>query len=361
MIVQYDEVTALSAGVLSYGCIHALSCLVQGRIFGISTGTRAPIPSLLGIGTISVASFVSHVSSVCINHYCKERKRNKSISESIKSAWSKCPSIVDRPNDPFTQFWSSLNGHNQYLHTMRICVVGMICFKLLGGRFWTVSPSSYTHVGSYARGSIAATDLYATPAQRVAVQGLGRLYGCHTCGTKTATSFIGDHQPPKSVAYQLNQQWFRRLLGWKVPFRFYPHCSSCSNKQGGILASAIVDMGKIHSWNQWFKRIGTPNVKIPSLRTVGGGQNAYIHGIQPRLHFLTGGIIAAIATSNTSDQGRQRYIDMQSSLSKALKIPIHNIYQLQQQFYKTNKRHFTIRPIANVSARQIFDRRSFFR
>ena len=359
----------ISAGVIAFGGVNALSCWIQGSILGVSTGTSRPFPTLFGMATIVTASYVAHSAAICSDHYHFERqKRHKSIPDALKIAWNHRPSIIDpRYHNDIGSYWTNGPNYNPYLHTIRICVVGLLCFKLLGGRFWSIAPSSYTHVGSYARGSITATDQYATPTQRLAIQRLGRIFGCHTCGRKPlpfvpssmTMNFIGDHQPPKSVAYQLNQQWFRRLLGRKVPFRFYPHCTTCSNKQGGILASATFDLARAKSWNQWLKNMASPNVHIPSLRAAGGGTNAYVHGLQPRLYHLTGGIIAAWATAD-NDQGRQRYIDLHSSVTKVLGRPYEAAAKYFQQIYKQNRK--SIQPFGKCfhprSMKQLYENRS---
>jgi hypothetical protein len=101
----------------------------------------------------------------------------------------------------------------------------------MGGRFWAISPSSYTNLGIFARPklSIAATERYATTSQRAAVERIGRAMGCHTCGSRMiltrtvdAVKLHGDHMPPKLVAHQMNQQWIRKWLGRPVPFRLFP-------------------------------------------------------------------------------------------------------------------------------------------
>ena len=366
----------ISMGVIAFGGVNALSCWIQGSILGISTGTVRPIPTIFGLVTITVASYMAHSVAICSDYYRTERqKRSKSIPDALKVAWNHRPFLVDSRNhfDSSVAYWTNGGSSyfNPYLHTIRVCVVGLLCFKLLGGRFWSVAPSSYTHVGSYARGSITATDQYATPVQRLAIQRLGRIFGCHTCGRKpllpfsfpSSMSFIGDHQPPKSVAYQLNQQWFRRLLGRKVPFRFYPHCMTCSNKQGGILASATFDLAKAKSWNQWLKGITSPKVNIPSLRSAGGGTNAYVHGLQPRLYHLTGGIIAALATAD-NDQGRQRYKDLQSYVTTTFGRP----YETAAKYFQRIHKHKSIQRFSNVgnrfhrlSMKQLYDNRTQLR
>jgi hypothetical protein len=351
-----ENSSTICAGVIAFGSVNALSCWIQGSIVGVSTGTIRPFPTIFGIATIATASYVAHSAAICSDHFRTERnQRHKSIPEALNIAWNRRPSMIDqRHHNDVSAFWTNGPNHNPYLHTIRVCVVGLLCFKLLGGRFWSIAPSSYTHVGSYARGSIAATDQYATPTQRLAIQRLGRIFGCHTCGRKplpflpssTTMSFIGDHQPPKSVAHQLNQQWFRRLFRRKVPFRFYPHCMTCSNKQGGILASATFDLAKAKSWNHWLKNMASPKVSIPSLRAAGGGTNAYMHGFQPRLYHLTGGVIAAWATAD-NDQGRQRYTDLQSYFTKAFGRP----YEAAAKYFQQIQNRKSIQHFSNVGNR----------
>lgn len=155
---------------------------------------------------------------------------------------------------------------------------------MLGGRFWGVAPSSFTHLGSFARVSLPATESYASSNQRMQIERLGKLFGCHTCGSKMRfkpllpVKFHGDHMPPKSVAAQMSRAWWRRLVSRKISFRFYPQCVDCSNIQGSLL-------GKAAQVNQFFL------LQTPSLAHVGGGMNAYNHGLVPRLYHLTGGVL----------------------------------------------------------------------
>ena len=53
--------------------------------------------------------------------------------------------------------------------------------------------------------------------------------GCHICGNNPGTisgKYIPDHQPPKVLASG----------GYTGRFRFYPHCLSCSSKQGAVVS-----------------------------------------------------------------------------------------------------------------------------
>jgi hypothetical protein len=326
-----DDVIAIAAsGVVAWGAVHAASGGLQQVLLGVSTGTRAPIPSLLGMATVAVASWAAHSTAVCTQHYCRTRQKRTppSIPQSIVYAWQQRPSLHDTSRD-LLSFGSSSNTSMQpYLHTIRICIVGLIGFQLLGGRFWAVAPSSYTHLGSFARGSIAATEQYATNTQRQAMERLGRLFGCHTCGSRQlwrsistrSVNFICDHQPPKAVAYQMNQRWWRRLLLLRpVAFRFYPQCVACSNRQGGLLAAATVELGAAKSWNHLL-RGGGGRLRLPSLQAAGSGRNAYVHGLRPRLHFMTGGMLAMLATAD-GDHGRARYRKLQAPLEALWEQP----------------------------------------
>jgi hypothetical protein len=175
-------------------------------------------------------------------------------------------------------------------------VIGLITFKLLGGRFWGVSPSSFTNIGSFARGHIPATEQYAHASQRTTIERMGRVFGCHTCGSHQLlgpslfqkVKFVGDHMPPKSVAEQINARWYNRLLGHQVEFRFYPQCTRCSSRQGSILSAAVQQATK------------------QNLATAGGGKMAHFHGLRPRINHLTGGVVAGLTVVGATDYDIQK-------------------------------------------------------
>lgn len=70
-----------------------------------------------------------------------------------------------------------------------------------------------------------------TKGERAAINNIGKTTGCHTCGTKTAGTksgnFILDHQPVSGLVPNGTSQ------------SLYPHCASCSSKQGGTVSSII--------------------------------------------------------------------------------------------------------------------------
>jgi hypothetical protein len=102
---------------------------------------------------------------------------------------------------------------------------GVVLFKVFGGRFRSVLPSHLLRPGSFAVSSLPARGKSYVRAQEKDVIGvLGKQNGCHTCG-KRSGQFVADHQPPNHLSIPGQLQ------------RFYPQCRSCSNRQGGLLAS----------------------------------------------------------------------------------------------------------------------------
>ena len=203
------------------------------------------------------------------------------------------------------------NNRNDFIkipmHEVRVCLLGLLAFKAMGGRFWAIAPSSYTHLGSFSRWSIPCTEKYASKAQREMIEKMGRKWGCHTCGSRMlgsktagAARFVGDHMPPKSVAEQMNKAWYRRLnIVPKVQFRFYPQCVNCSNTQGSILSKATNALSSSSSLASssskspiihLFSKSGR-NASI--LKDAGGGSAiSHFHGGRFRINHLTGGVLA---------------------------------------------------------------------
>lgn len=108
-----------------------------------------------------------------------------------------------------------------------LCGFGsLVVFKILGGRFRSVLPSSLLHPGAFARKYIPAKGQdYASAAVKKRLRLLGRKHGCHSCGRRWWTSYVGDHMPPNKLVREGQQQ------------RFYPQCTHCSNLQGAALSS----------------------------------------------------------------------------------------------------------------------------
>jgi len=200
--------------------------------------------------------------------------------------------------------------------------LGLLAFRICGGRFWTVAPSSYTHIGSFARASLPANEQYATATQRKILERMGRFGGCHTCGSHrlwpssltpfkhtassssaTAATFVGDHMPPRSVAKQINARWYNRLLRRQVKFRFYPQCTKCSNIQGSLLSQAVQQQNQLQQRSAFsFPPRPRPRPQ-QSLSKAGAGRQAHFHGLRPRLsHIIAGGTVAAATIVGASNE-----------------------------------------------------------
>ena len=84
----------------------------------------------------------------------------------------------------------------------------------------------------------------------------------------------------------MNTRWFRKLLGIRVKYRFYPQCVTCSSKQANILSDA--------SKRMYYAKLKGPRIfkRIPNLSQSGGGRKAYVHGLKLRKEHLAGGLIS---------------------------------------------------------------------
>lgn len=323
------ETWPIIAGMAAFGSTLAMATFSQLKVLGISTGTRPPfVPSVLGIASVCAASLASHGAAMKAHSCLEDYKRQRHLELGSKQP-SFLATIIESPiipNNLRQQCFPSTSPSSKSLgvpskktilkehinpagliqipmHTLRICVVGLLAYKICGGRFWAIAPSSYTNLGSFARASLPATERYASASQRKAIERMGRLTGCHTCGsrrlltsftnklpkiTNSATSlFVGDHMPPKAVAKQINSQWFNRLVGKEAKFRFYPQCTPCSNRQGSILSAAVQQQQQTRK-----------NV----LAKAGGGRRAHFHGLRPRIsHVVAGGLVASVTVAGASD------------------------------------------------------------
>ena len=128
------------------------------------------------------------------------------------------PILTGRPSKP--------TPTRELLHRTYL---SLFCFLALGLKsFDAVLPSSVITLGSFAkwpnlpssfRGAVDATSDVATVGQRMKIQQLGRLYGCHHCGGKqifSSKNFIADHMPPTLQVKIANKAWWRRMFGLKV-------------------------------------------------------------------------------------------------------------------------------------------------
>jgi hypothetical protein len=311
---QKTEIIPTMVGTAAFAISLSLSTWLQAKM-RISTGTTRPIPSLVGLSSVAFASLACHYASIQMFQLVNSNDNFFVWGDSFD--FHDSLSFVNTyPRMPHTFAPPSFHDHHSFQrpsfsfgdinisHALRVICVGLIAYKGLGGRFWSVAPSSYTQLGSFARitKSLPATNAYATVAEREMIGKLGRTLGCHTCGTrmigqtglKSGTKFIADHMPPKSAAKQMNNRWFRKLLGIHVKYRFYPQCVHCSSKQANILSDA--------SKRMYYAKLKGPGIfkRIPNLSQSGGGRKAYMHGLKLRREHLAGGLLSTATVCNST-------------------------------------------------------------
>ncbi|AOS00322.1 tRNA(Glu)-specific nuclease WapA [Bacillus subtilis] len=91
----------------------------------------------------------------------------------------------------------------------------------------------YLKPGKYAKRSIPArsTSSRLNKKERRVLNKIGNKYGCHTCGRRhpgtKSGNWIADHQPVSKLRKKGQRQ------------RLYPHCQTCSGKQGGYTSSIL--------------------------------------------------------------------------------------------------------------------------
>ncbi len=90
-------------------------------------------------------------------------------------------------------------------------------------QYYGVAPGPYAVESIPARGPTRSFRV----DERAEVARIGNEYGCHTCGTKVSGLpsgfYVLDHQPPNA--------WMNNSSGGRI----YPHCTSCSVRQGSWL------------------------------------------------------------------------------------------------------------------------------
>jgi hypothetical protein len=250
-----SHVAATASGACAFVTTAAAAQAAQ-LLLGVHTGTRILglrlVPSLLGACTVAAAS----VASVEVAAWA-------AVAAAAAAAGERVPlKRADGTPSPTSSV-----------------LLGGACFTALGGRFWALSPSSLSTLGAYAntaQASLPATLAYASGAERTAIQQFGRRFGCHTCGARpwllrgrTRLRYHADHMPPLAEVKVMNRQLWRRVLSAPVQQRFYPQCSSCSSKQGRLLAERTALARKLGSPRLTFRGAVSTSAAVfhaPSLR-----------------------------------------------------------------------------------------------
>jgi hypothetical protein len=102
------------------------------------------------------------------------------------------------------------------------------CTKAASKKFGaTLKPGPYAHGSIPARGPGTSW----LTSEREAIDSLGAKFGCHTCGARISglksNHWILNHQPVSKLNFRNKKQ------------RLYPHCLSCSRRQGGEVNTTL--------------------------------------------------------------------------------------------------------------------------
>ncbi|DBA04176.1 TPA: hypothetical protein N0F65_004284 [Lagenidium giganteum] len=226
--VLYENVGAHACDAATGGAIFwsglALAQLGQ-KVLGVAASSPV-LPRCIGIAAVAASS------AAALQFSSLPRELYGDLHESVQQrtawakTWGRTRSTIQRRLDDTVEA-----PYPIYM------VMGVICFKMLGGRMRSIAPSHYANLGAFhlKKASLPATEAYANSAESMVIQEFGRLFGCHTCGVKRNIKFHADHMPPKAFAKRANESFVRKLFGQKVAFRFYPQCAPCSNKQAHVV------------------------------------------------------------------------------------------------------------------------------
>lgn len=59
------------SGAAAFGSVSAISCFLQQRLLGLTTGSLPPLPTIAGMATVCAASLVSHRAAIATRQYQK--------------------------------------------------------------------------------------------------------------------------------------------------------------------------------------------------------------------------------------------------------------------------------------------------
>ena len=219
--VVLNKLFTLTVGY--YLCTNIMQRVV-GKL-GIHMGTSLPNLLVVGLASTVVSNIMAAKAADTVNKY--EVKYDDAYGVSITSR-------------------KSSKERHYRRNTIKQVVISIGIFALLENKmFKTAVPSTLLDVGVYGtnRGSIFATSATASGTERLKIQSLGKLFGCHHCGNRQMLSrktFIADHMPPTKIVKEKNKLWWRKMLK-KVGIlrdltqRLYPQCQKCFSLQGSAV------------------------------------------------------------------------------------------------------------------------------
>mmetsp|Transcript_45762 Transcript_45762/g.92369 ORF Transcript_45762/g.92369 Transcript_45762/m.92369 type:complete len:339 (-) Transcript_45762:76-1092(-) len=265
--LEEDAAAVALSGAVFYSAVSV------GQAIQIAIGVNTGRPSLAAAASIATLAGGLLLSWEAGDALSACSMRCKSSCVSLARAADKTLRVRETVSTQLRSWgWRSSNTRNPLLQvkmprvakssaehygpTFAAVLGGFLIFGCLGGRVQSLVPSDVRTLGAFARtkvGSLPASLSYATDKERAVLAGLGRRFGCHTCGaTKSlkamlpltnfgrksappAWSWIADHQPPIKIAREMNSKLWRRITGCLVRQRFYPQCSRCSSVQSTVV------------------------------------------------------------------------------------------------------------------------------
>ncbi|CAI5710995.1 unnamed protein product [Hyaloperonospora brassicae] len=244
-VAVYEALTAHALDAATGGALFLCgvsTAQVAQKLLRIGSASRFLLPQTIGAAAVASSSVLSlHFASIPRDIYQEVAAMSRRAQDEQRG-WSwlvlgaknmQPPTAWRLARTKVTERWDDLSEAPYPVYM----VMGLACFKLLGGRMSALAPSPFADLGAFhlKKASLPATVDYATSVERGIIQEFGRLYGCHTCGVKRGVRYHADHMPPKLVAKRSDAGFVRRTLGWKTTFRFYPQCESCSNQQSSVV------------------------------------------------------------------------------------------------------------------------------
>jgi len=170
---------------------------------------------------------------------------------------------------PGKRWWQS--RHSAVQHDAKQLFLGLSLYALFERRsFRTALPSTLISTGSYAHTPVhwhrklpsvlLATSEVASSAQRRIIQQLGKIHGCHHCGSRqlvsplvfnTSPNFIADHMPPTKLIKEKNVAWYRQMTGILAKQQLLPQCQTCFSRQGSAVKAGIDALAYHRPFRSW--------------------------------------------------------------------------------------------------------------
>ena len=214
LIDKYANFKTLEKDVITGGLLTTSFWIFQ-NLFQRSAGLiglhgARSFPVTFGIGMIATSC------NLLLAQFATEKVKLLLEPRLSKSEW---PAFIK----DWTLKKSSRSVRKEYLQ--RFCIALSAYVILEQGMFKTSFPSSVIAPGVFSNSfnmytnSIPATSAIATEGERAKIQRLGKLHGCHQCGSRhwfTKETFIADHMPPTKFAKEMNNKWWRRFFKIEV-------------------------------------------------------------------------------------------------------------------------------------------------